>query len=63
MLKRKPVLATIPPPTEVHCRLGRALREVTILRALLRLAKRAEGLRRSEAQDSVSNEAPAKERR
>jgi hypothetical protein len=50
MLKHKSVLAAIPPPAEVHSRLGQALREVVLLRALLRLAKRAENFRQAQPQ-------------
>jgi hypothetical protein len=56
MLYRKSVLKAIPPTTEVHSRLGLALREVTLLRSLLRLAKRAEDMRRSEARGTTSKE-------
>jgi hypothetical protein len=40
-----PVLDTIPPPTVVRDQLGRALREVSLLRRILRLAEKAEQYR------------------
>lgn len=46
------VIEDIPPVVVVHERLGRALREVSMLRSLLRLAKRAEESRKIEARQS-----------
>jgi hypothetical protein len=40
-----PVVESLPPANEVRRRLGDALREVQILRGLLRLAERAERYR------------------
>jgi hypothetical protein len=41
-----PILDTIPPPEVVRARLGRALRDVDLLRRLLRLAEQAAKARR-----------------
>ena len=41
----RPVLESLPPPLHIRHRLGDALREVELLRALLRLAERAEAYR------------------
>jgi hypothetical protein len=46
MIHRRDILSKIPEPAEVHVRLGNALREVRLLRALFRLAREAEELRR-----------------
>ena len=43
------LLSKIPPPATVRARLGEALREVNMLRAMLRLSERAEKVRCVEA--------------
>jgi hypothetical protein len=41
----KPLIESLPPPEQVRERLGDALREVELLRKLLRLSQRAEEYR------------------
>jgi hypothetical protein len=41
----KPLIQTLPHPDKIHRRLGDALREVQMLRRLLRLAELAQGYR------------------
>jgi hypothetical protein len=43
--RKRRVLDTIPPPAVVRDQLGRALREVSLLRRILRLAEKAEQYR------------------
>jgi hypothetical protein len=52
----KPVLATIPRTAEVHSRLGQALREVTLLRSLLRVARQADTIRATIPPDDRASE-------
>jgi hypothetical protein len=42
-----PLVRHLPPPATVHRRLGQALREVQLLRGLLRLSQRAAEYRRT----------------
>jgi hypothetical protein len=46
----KPLIATLPDPDRVHHWLGDALREVRLLRGLLRLAQLAEKYRQCDRQ-------------
>jgi cytochrome b561 len=56
MSEHTSILSAIPPAAEVHCRLGRALHEVILLRSLLRLAKHADSIRQEEPQLSGRRE-------
>jgi hypothetical protein len=46
LLLNKPLITTLPKPEAVRRRLGETLREVELLRRLLRVAERAEVYRR-----------------
>jgi hypothetical protein len=46
MTVSEPLMATLPPPWEVRRKLGEVLREVELLRGMLRLAERAESYRK-----------------
>lgn len=45
IVPKKPLIDTLPPPAAIRERLGATLREVELLRRLLRLAKTAEQYR------------------
>jgi hypothetical protein len=48
MTLEQPLLRSLPPPSQVRDRLGDALREVELLRYLLRLSERAEQYREAD---------------
>jgi hypothetical protein len=53
----EPLIDCLPQPAQVRSRLGDALREVELLRRLLRLSERAEEFRRSDCHRQVPREA------
>jgi hypothetical protein len=62
MITPLPIIDTIPPPQTVRDRLAHALREVELLRGLLRLAARAEDYREIDRHLLLSPRPPARAR-
>jgi hypothetical protein len=57
MMLNRPLMETLPPPHAVRDRLGDAMREVELLRRLLRLAERAAMYRELDQSIRVRREA------
>lgn len=51
----RPLMVMLPSPEQIRGKLGDALREVELLRALLRVAERAERYRAADRQREVRN--------